>query len=240
MDTLTSIGSSLRRLLPLALGATLLLGLASACTDDDVDPTLVPDDPNGEATEAPTTPPGTETLTPTAPAPQDGAGAGGLTGIDELDEIVQAVNDGDVDALMERTLTEAIPCGTETGAGGPPQCEEGDQNGTPYEVFAVVGCEGGWTDDPEQLWNDFLPNARGLYAATEAAFETSDIPQAEAYLVFHREAMGDAPGGARLHVDGNGQIVAYWEGCQATVEELIQFDNQDLEILAGPFEAQAQ
>ncbi len=228
---------SLRALLLAAL-ALSLIALGAACADDEDTPedpevpgaTATPTEEPADGTPAVTTSP-----SPTAQGTGTAVAEDGRTGVDELDEIVVAVEEGDVAALMERTLVQSVPCTTEQGAGGPPKCDEGDEQSTPYDVFPVVGCEGGWTDDPEGLWSRLIRESRGLYAATEAGFETAEWPQSEWFLVFHREYV-DGDAGARLHVDANGWIVAYWEGCQATVEDLVQFDEQDLELIAGPFE----
>ncbi len=234
-----------RRLAAPLVGLAALVALLTigACTDDDGGDETATTTPVATQTGTTTqTATGTaaETSSPTATSTEGTAtgtpAVGGETGDPELDAIVQAVARDDVDELVDRTLTQAVPCTTEQGAGGPPQCDEGDDQGTPYEVFPVVTCEGGWTDNPEELWSRVVDEARGLYAVTEAGFEANEWPQPESYLVFHREAAGGEVG-MRLHVDADGLIVAYWQGCQAPVEELVRYNDQDLEILAGPFEA---
>ncbi|MCK9486622.1 MAG: hypothetical protein M0R73_07965 [Dehalococcoidia bacterium] len=218
----------------------LVVLVSSACDEeDDASDSGATATTTQAASPSPTaTPADAGTASPTTtPTPTAGGVPQAVTGIAEVDLLIQAVAEADVDALVERTHTQAVPCTTEQGAGGPPQCQEGDEQSTPYTVFPVIGCEGGWTDDPETLWTRFVQEAGSLYAATEAGFEANEWPQPDVYLIFPRTITGGAggEGAARLHVSEDGAILAYWEGCQAPLEELMQYDNQELEVIAGPF-----
>lgn len=128
--------------------------LAAACDDDDSPPppteppatvtaTSEPSRTPGEATAPPTF---TPTRTPTTTAtPRPGAGRvltlpnGVRTGVASVDRVIEGVERGGGDALLELVAWEAVPCASEPDALEPsPACPEGTADGTEVEVLPVA------------------------------------------------------------------------------------------------------
>jgi hypothetical protein len=88
------------------------------------------------------------------------------TGIQTIDQVLHAVASGDSQNL--RALVEFIEaeCTQREGMGGPPKCREGETEGTPVEVLAFLGSEGGhFRKDELENWTGIL--ASGVYAIYE-------------------------------------------------------------------------
>jgi hypothetical protein len=112
------------------------------------------------------------------------------TDIQVIDQVLNAVAGGDsqkVRAVIEFFEAE---CTHQEGLGGPPKCREGEAEGTPVEVLAFTGPEGGHIRKDE-LGNWTL-NASGVYAVYEvnpaAVASEQDYPIGSYVILFVDEA----------------------------------------------------
>lgn len=88
------------------------------------------------------------------------------TGIAHIDQILAAVASGDSQNLHPRLEFFEAECTNADGLGGPPKCREGEAEGTPVEVIAFLGSEGGHIRKDEiDIWTGVT--ASGLYAVYE-------------------------------------------------------------------------
>jgi hypothetical protein len=133
-------------------------------------------------------------MTPAAPAPQSvpsepSEGFHPLTtqtGVEEVDNVVDAVASGDVQMLRSLVQFTNTQCITADGLGGPPKCREGEVEGTPVEVLPIFGPEGHFfhKEDIED-WTGL--QADGLYAVYEVSSEVvsePDYPSGEYAVMF--------------------------------------------------------
>ena len=139
------------------------------------------------------------------------------TGIGIIDEVIEAVLGGDVDAVVAQVRLTTFECTTPTGIGGPPSCAPGEPDGTPVEVLPVSFCEGGYVgldqvNESVQGW--LTPAAQGaspetlkLYAVTEGSFDTWDVRYA---AVFVFESTGE---GRIAWIGPQGGVTALGSGC---------------------------
>jgi hypothetical protein len=128
------------------------------------------------------------------------------TGIPTIDQILNAVASGDPQNL--RALIEFMDaeCTKQVGMGGPPKCREGEAEGTPVEVLAFLGSEGG------HLRKDELKNwtgiqASGVYAIYEvnaAVVSSEQYYPVGKYVILCVNAE-DRPGTA-LRIGGRGIV----------------------------------
>ena len=141
------------------------------------------------------------------------------TGIGIIDEVIEAVLGGDMDALVAQVQLTAFECTTRLGIGGPPKCATGEPDGTPVEVLPVLNCEGGFAQ-PEHVSETVLgwlaPAAQGaspetlkLYAVTEGSFADWDVRYA---AVFVFETIGE---GRIAWIGPQGGLTAFGQGCGA-------------------------
>lgn len=116
---------------------------------------------------APVTPavePPAPTGQPTSPGPYHPLTS--QTGVAHLDQILAAVASGDPQNLRALAEFFTAECTTRDGLGGPPKCREGEAEGTPVEVIAFLGSEGGHIRKEEiGNWNGV--DASGVYAVYE-------------------------------------------------------------------------
>lgn len=97
------------------------------------------------------------------------------TGIEDVDNIVDAVASGNVQMLRSLIQFTDTKCTTADGLGGPPKCREGEAEGTPVEVLPIFGPEGHFfhKEDIED-WTGV--KADGLYAVYEVSSEVVSEP----------------------------------------------------------------
>jgi hypothetical protein len=88
------------------------------------------------------------------------------TGIRVIDQVLNAVASGDPQTLRSLIEFFEAECTQQSGLGGPPKCREGEAEGTPVEVLAFIGSEGGHLRKDE-LTNGLRIKATGVYAAYE-------------------------------------------------------------------------
>ena len=129
--------------------------------------------------------------TPTTPALEGGPtptaspGRGARnTGIAQLDAVIQAVEEHNVEALRNLIQLQTRACAPPQGAGGPPQCKDGETEGTSVEVFPFIACEPEWLRETEidGVLAEVLAHPFERFAAFEidqrfvAVFQATDQP----------------------------------------------------------------
>ena len=112
------------------------------------------------------------------------------TGVQPIDRILTAVANNDMQSLRALIEWTNAECTNREGLGGPPKCRAGEAEGTPVEVLAFLGSEGGHLRRDEiDNWNGI--QAAGIYAIYEvnAAAITSEqyYPIGKYVIIFLRE-----------------------------------------------------
>ena len=132
------------------------------------------------------------------------------TGIGIIDEAIEAVLGGDVDAVVAQVRLTTFECWTPTAIGGPPSCAPGEPDGTLVEALPRLHCEGGYAREPVdrsvQAWLAG-PGTLKLYAVTEGSFADWDVRYA---AVFVFETTGQ---GRIAWIGPQGGITALGWGC---------------------------
>jgi hypothetical protein len=138
----------MKRYFPIALAILLIMGIA-AC--------------------ARATPATQEPISSPPPAADGGAyhPLTTQTDVEIIDQILGSVASQDVQGL--RSLVQFIDavCTQQEGLGGPPKCRAGEAEGTPVEVLAFLGSEGGFLRKDEIGNWPGVNNASGIYAIYE-------------------------------------------------------------------------
>jgi hypothetical protein len=84
-------------------------------------------------------------------------------GIEEIDNVINAVASGDIQLLRSLVRFTAAKCTLLEGLGGPPKCSEGEAEGTPVEVLPFIGSEGSFIHKDEiENWQGI--EVSGVYA----------------------------------------------------------------------------
>lgn len=112
------------------------------------------------------------------------------TGIETIDQVLDAVAGGDAQRLRSLIEFTSAPCTQRDGLGGPPKCRAGEAEGTPAEVLSFLGSEGGFLRKDEiGSWPGIT--AAGVYAVYEvnAAAISSEqyYPVGKYAILFVRE-----------------------------------------------------
>jgi hypothetical protein len=115
---------------------------------------------------APMTEQPTPTLEPASTDPYHALRLTTETGIQPIDQVLNAVASGDPQAVRAAIEFIDAECTQQEGLGGPPKCREGEAEGTLVEVLAFLGSEGGHLRKDE-LENGLAINATGIYAVYE-------------------------------------------------------------------------
>jgi hypothetical protein len=211
-----------RCLLALVLVLTFLVA-AIGCGDDDDDDAETATGTGTSTETASATGEPSESETPTATATTGTV----TTGDAELDAVIAAVLAGDIDSLVERAQFLTLACSTATGVGGPPQCADGEAEGTEVQVFPFAACEGEYYREdgvPGLLEREIGEDPR-IYAAFELLdLGTETFPRGDIGILFETPTAGSGDLGLIFGVDGEGNIVNLWRGCAAPAEQ--QFDSE--------------
>lgn len=155
--------------------------------------------------------------------------AGTVTGIAEIERVIEAVFNRDGDTLMGLVQFTTINCTTVEGLGGPPKCQGAETEGTPVEVLPVAYCEGTYIRpehlSPQQFDLDTSGGGRlvGLYAVYRPKppqSEESFWPVGEYGIVFVTK-VGGFDSAVTIRLTGNGGIIGISYGCnQAPADEI--------------------
>jgi len=208
----------------LALGAILVA--AAACGgdgDDDDTPTPSGGSPTASATSG---------VSPTASATSDPGDStypdDTRTNIPSVDAVIDRVLAGDVDSLKLQVSYTEMRCETNPqGAGAPPKCEAGEQEGDMVEVFPAAMCEMGFGRPPQvdQVLEQLVEGGPKLYAVYRVNEEVGPLPAEGHGVVFL--APDNHARTVRVTNDG---IIAVFLGCNPDPDEALQ--GQDDFVLA--------
>jgi outer membrane murein-binding lipoprotein Lpp len=112
------------------------------------------------------------------------------TGVDELDRAIQIVLDGDMNALRSLIRYTEAECTFEDGLGGPPKCEEGEDEGETVEVLPFLGPEGHFIrrDDINSWTGIDASDLYAVYSVSGSAFSDPIYPSGEYAIAFINEA----------------------------------------------------
>jgi len=117
---------------------------------------------------------------------QIAATPGEITGIPDLDHIVQIVLNGSVDEQRYLIEFSEMGCTFADGLGGPPKCNASEAEGTPVEVLPFLGPEGHMIRKADiNTWEGL--NVKGLFAAYQVsnmAYSDENYPAGDYALVF--------------------------------------------------------
>jgi len=108
------------------------------------------------------------------------------TDIADVDEVLAAVESGDVQALRNLIRFTTIGCAKAEGMGGPPKCREGEAEGTLVNVLPLLGPEGSFVHESDL--STFAPmKALGIfavYSVSDSAYSEDAYPAGEYAAVF--------------------------------------------------------
>ena len=131
-------------------------------------------------------------LVPVSPAPGDPIRdrlthqPGTLTGIEAVDRIIAVVINGDPLELSAKMTFLTAACTEQDGLGGPPKCEEGEEEGSSVDVFPFLGPEGHFLRKTEVAdWQGLdVSGLYSVYRVSESAFSDPFYPTGEYAIVF--------------------------------------------------------
>lgn len=132
---------------------------------------------------------------------------GTRSGNDEIDNLIEAVMNRDIDARLDLIRYTNAACTTLDGLGGPPKCQGDEEDGTLVSAFPISNGEGTHIR-PESIRTAFDFKVRRLYAiylVQSDAYETDYWPAGEYGVVFTSEE-GGFPHVVTVFIEG-GQIV---------------------------------
>jgi len=111
---------------------------------------------------------------------------GEITGIPDLDQIVQIVLNGSLDEQRSLIKFSEMGCTFADGLGGPPKCNAGEAEGTPVEALPFLGPEGHMIRKADiNTWEGL--NVKELFAAyqvSDMAYSDEYYPAGDYALVF--------------------------------------------------------
>jgi len=150
-------------------------------------------------------------------------GAGGPTGIGDLDHLIQSARDGNFTELASLAGYQWINC-TTSAEGASPKCRGNEPAGTSVEVLATSSCQRGWIR-PEQVSDalrELLPSGEVSVFAVYRPNDDSDTydggfgSQYVAVLSAGKRSDGK-PAGVGLHVTG-GRVTWLEHECSEILE----------------------
>ena len=197
-----------RKITTLLLTICVAAVLAAACGDGD------------DGDETPTTTVAQPTSQPSATSlPDEPLPTAGLTGIPELDAVIEALRSRDAEALRPLIAYSQVTCDPAGQViSGLPECRPGEQDGQLVEVFRYTACEG------QYLRPDEIDEALSILAGT-ALYAVFESPQDQVYDSEYVAVVSDqSPDrtnlGWQVEITG-GRIVAFRFSCATTPEDLI-------------------
>jgi len=170
----------------LLISILLLSACVPVASAEPITPTTVP-----TATEKPKIPEPSATSTeiPTAteePKSSDYYPLSTRTGIADVDEVLAAVESGDVQALRALVRFTKVGCTKAEGMGGPPKCQAGEAEGTLVNVLPLLGPEGSFIHEAEL--SNFQPmdmtGIFAMYSVSASAYAEEAYPAGEYAVMF--------------------------------------------------------
>lgn len=155
----------------------------------------------------------------TAAPPVATPGDGNNGGISAQQAVIDAARAGDVETLRSFVRATGVACVTVVeGIGGPPQCRDGQPEGTVVQVVQVADCEG-HLDRVEELqlplYENGVPFVNAFAAPEQFAIAGDTV------LVFQGASPGIPEQGIAIIMD-RGAITGFYNGCGQTVSQLIE------------------
>lgn len=111
---------------------------------------------------------------------------GTRTGVDEIDPVIEAFLEGDIDSRLDLVRFTTCACTIADGLGGPPKCQPGEEDGSVVEAFPVLSGESTYFR-PKDIRDVFEFTVKGLFAiyrVPDGAYETDYWPAGEYGIVF--------------------------------------------------------
>jgi len=106
-----------------------------------------------------------------------------------VDDVIAAVESGDVQALRDLVRFTLVGCTKADGMGGPPKCGDGEAEGTLVNVLPLLGPEGSFVHESDL--STFAPmKALGIYAVysiSKSAYAEDAYPAGEYAVMFTTE-----------------------------------------------------
>ncbi|MDX1436076.1 MAG: hypothetical protein R3335_04655 [Anaerolineales bacterium] len=160
--------------------------------------------------------------------------------LEEAKAIALAMLGGSITNVIEYVELVKIPCTTSDGLGGPPQCAEGEPEGTEVAVFPSGGAEGSFVrqEDLEEslAFNLTLKKLYAVYKVTPSPYLESYFPPGEIALLFERE-LNDFPIPITALIQ-NGKLVGLNFGIGVSPEDILK-GIPVADILVAPQEVNA-
>jgi hypothetical protein len=103
------------------------------------------------------------------------------TGIEEIDIVLAAVENGDLQPLRDLFRYNRVACMTVNALGGPPPCREGEAEGTIVEVLPFLASEGSYFHKDEiNNWPGLeVDGIYAVYQVSENAYSDEYYPKGD-------------------------------------------------------------
>lgn len=147
------------------------------------------------------------------------------TGVSTIDQTLQAVASGDAERLRSVVQFINAVCTQQEGLGGPPKCREGEAEGTPVEVLAFLGSEGGFLRKDEIGNWPGLEDVSGIYAIYEvnaAAITSEQYYPVGKYVILFMRGENEPAVALRLEDGGIVRVDEIFDASPANLKALIQ------------------
>ena len=110
----------------------------------------------------------------------------GYTGIAEIDSIIDTVLAGNPEDQLQLLRFSSLACTHADGLGGPPKCQEDEEEGTIVEVLPILGPEGHHLRRSEmENWSGIsATDVYAVYRVSPQVYSDADYPAGEYAIVF--------------------------------------------------------
>lgn len=159
------------------------------------------------------------------------------TGVPEVDRVIEALENEDVDTLASLMAYHEVPCGSPDGIPAPPPCPPGEEDGSPVEVWLSAECQGIYITAAETkpALQARLGDADVSIYAVYRLDSFGDLDTDHAIVIRNRNAP-EAVGGYDVYVS-NGQLVALTATCGTVASSASDLEAQGAEAVIPPRDA---
>ena len=157
------------------------------------------------------------------------------TGIPAVDNVLAAVESGDPEELYPLINFTTAPCTTADGLGGPPQCRDGEPEGTQLEVLPFIESHGGFYRRNE-MDNRLVIDVSALYAVyrvSEMALNEPYYPPGE-YIVFFVPRRNKPALDLRIADGGIVRVNYHFDMSPESLQRLIVRDTSEVILAPKP------